>query len=180
MENQYRPSGKEYLHVNDNRILKIDKEYIGYLKSLAKKDSSGKCMMCLHNDTRAYIHELVSVYPAGVYLRPHSHPNKTESTTLIEGKLQVIIFDEFGEILDEFIAERDGIFTFRLDKGIIHAFVPVTDIVFYEAKNGPFVDKKTDAIFPKWTPEPQDTEKVAMYMKEVESKLRKYRRSNNI
>lgn len=155
MDNLYRPGGKEYLHVNDNRILRIDKNYIEHLKLLAQKDISGKCMMCLHNDIRDHVHEMVNVYPKGTYVRPHSHPVKIETKTVIEGELLVVIFDDAGEIVDDFVMERNGIFTSRLEKGIIHADIPLTDVVFHEVKTGPFVGKD-DSIFPEWAPYPDD------------------------
>lgn len=96
MESTYRPSGKKYLHVNDSAILKIDKNYIENLKLLAKEDDSGRCTMCLHNDIRDYLHEMVHVCPKNTYVRPHSHPIKTETKIIIEGKLMVVTFDAGG------------------------------------------------------------------------------------
>lgn len=156
-KNMYRPGGKEYLYVNDNKKLKIDKGYIDYLKSLALKNSDGKCTMCLHNDTREHVHEMLNVYAGKSYIRPHSHPFKTETKIMIEGKLLVVIFEETGEITDRFIMERDGIFTFRMDKGIIHTNIPLTDVVFHEVITGPFVGKD-DNIFPEWAPPLDDRE----------------------
>lgn len=170
MENIYRPSGKNYLHINDNKILKIDKEYISYLKALAQNDSERKCTMCLHNDIRAHMHEMINVYPKGAYVRPHSHPFKTETKIIIEGKLQAIIFADNGEILDKFVMERDGIFTFRLEKGIIHTNIPLTDVVFHEVIEGPFAGKD-DSVFPAWSPEQDNIDAVKKYMKKIKEKL---------
>lgn len=149
MEVSYRPSGKDYLYVNDNHMLKIDREYVAYLKRLAQKDKTRKCTMCLHNDVRTGVHEMINVYPKGTYVRPHSHPFKTETKIIIEGMLQVIIFNENGKIVDKFVMEKDGIFTFRLDKGIIHTNIPLTDVVFHEVVEGPYTGKD-DSVFPQW------------------------------
>lgn len=167
MDNIYRPCGKDYLHVNDNRQLKIDRDYIEQLKSLAKKDRDGKCTMCLHNDIREHVHEMVNVYPKGVYVRPHSHPFKTESKIMIEGKLLMIVFADTGEVLDQFVMEKSGIFTFRLEKGIVHTNIPLTDVVYHEVIAGPYVGKD-DSVFPEWAPEPFHKEKVTVYMKNLE------------
>lgn len=166
MENMYRPGGKEYVHVNDNRILKIDKEYIEYLKLLAQKDCSGKCLMCLHNDIRANMHETMFVYSAGSYIRPHSHPIKTETTIVLEGKLQEVIFDDNGDILDKYVIDKDGIFTTRIDKGVIHNQVPLTDVIFYEVRSGPFTGKG-DNIFPEWAPELDDEIGIRRLMDQI-------------
>lgn len=166
MDNIYRPSGKDYLHVNDKSVLRIDKEYIAYLKSLAQKNPDKKCTMCLHNDTRAHVHEMINVYPKGTYVRPHSHPFKTETKIIIEGKLYVIIFYDMGEVLDEFIMEREGIFTFRMEKGIMHTNIPLTDCVFHEVISGPFVGKD-DSVFPEWSPELSDEVGVKKIMDRI-------------
>ena len=166
MDSLYRPSGKDYLHVNDNNVLKVDKEYITYLKSLAGKNADRKCTMCLHNDIRAHVHEMINIYPQGAYVRPHSHPFKTETKIIIEGKMQVFIFDSNGEIVDEFVMEKDGISILRLNKGIIHTNIPLTDIVFHEITEGPFVGKD-DSVFPKWAPEPDDEDGVRKIMDKI-------------
>lgn len=166
MEEQYRPGGKDYLQVNDDKALKIDKKYIEYLKALAKENSAGKCTMCLHNDIREHVHQMINVYPKEMYVRPHSHPFKTETKILIEGRLLMIIFDSSGEIIDRFIMERDGIFTFRLDKGIIHTNIPLTDAVFHEVIDGPFVGKD-DSVFPEWAPGLDDEEEIRKIMDRI-------------
>lgn len=162
----YRPEGKDYLHVNDDRILKIDKEYILHLKALAQNDVTKKCTMCLHNDIREHVHEMVNVYPKGTCVRPHSHPFKTETKTVIEGELLVVIFDKEGEILDEFVLERSGIFTARLDKGIIHTNIPLTDVVFHEVITGPYVGKD-DSVFPEWAPSLEDEAGIRKLMNRI-------------
>ena len=167
MENMYRPGGKDYLHVNDDRILKIDSEYIEHLKSLARNNSEGKCMMCLHNDIRENFHELVSVYPANIYLRPHKHSNKTETTTIVEGRLMIVIWDSEGEILEKYVLDKNGIFATRLDKGTFHSFLPLTDVVFYEAKTGPFTVKEEDSLFPGWAPNLDDEEGIKKIMDKI-------------
>lgn len=166
MDKEYRPGGKGYFHVNDEKILKIDKEYITYLKALAQKDDSGKCTMCLHNDIRAHVHEMVNVYPAGAYIRPHRHPFKTESRIIIEGKLLVVVFDETGEIADLYAMENDGIFFSRLDRGIIHTNIPLTDVVYQEVIEGPFVGKD-DSVFPDWAPALDDEDGIRQIMSKI-------------
>ena len=172
MENIYRPGGKDYLHVNDDRLLKVDNNYVDYLKSLAQRNSLGKCTMCLHNDIRDHVHEMVNVYPKDTYVRPHSHPIKTETRIIIEGKLLVVIFDKMGEILDEFVLQKEGIFTARMDKGIIHTNIPLTDVVYHEVLTGPYVGKD-DSVFPEWAPELDDEDGIKKIMDKIYQKYEK-------
>lgn len=167
MENRYRPSGKDYLYVNDKEILKMDWKYIEQLKLLAKKNKDGKCTMCLHNDIREHVHEMINVYPKGMYVRPHSHPLKAESKTLIEGRLLMLVFDDTGKILDQFVMEKDAVFTCRMESGKIHTNIPLTDVVFHEVIAGPYVGID-DSVFPEWAPAAVHVEKVKVYMKKLE------------
>lgn len=170
MKDLYRPSGKDYLYVNDNSTLKLDKNYITSLKRLAEKNKDRKCTMCLHNDIRAHVHEMINVYPKDAYVRPHSHPFKTETKIMIEGKLHVVIFDSKGQIVDDFIMEKDGIFTFRIDKGIIHTNIPLTDVIFHEVIEGPFIGQE-DSVFPSWVPESDDDAGIKKIMEKLGHKI---------
>lgn len=165
-KNIYRPGGKAHVHVNDNKILKINKEYIDYLKSLAQQDQDKRCTMCLHNDVRAHVHEMLNVCPENSYIRPHSHPFKTETKIVIEGKILLVIFDSDGGIADKFVMDSEGIFTVRIDAGIIHTNIPLTDSVFQEIITGPFVGKD-DSVFPEWAPEAGDEESIKKIMERI-------------
>ncbi len=167
MENIYRPRGKEYFHVNDNGLLKIDQAYIERLKTLAKKDRNGKCTLCLHNDIREHVHEMINIYPKGMYVQPHSHPRKTESKIMIEGKMLTLIFTNTGKLSDWFVMDKSGIFTFRMERGQIHTNIPLTDVVFHEVISGPYVGKD-DSVFPEWAPKPSHAEEVEEYIKKLE------------
>lgn len=166
MEYNYRPSGKDYLHVNDEKILKVDNEYIAHLQALAQDNNESKCVMCLHNDIREHVHEMINVYPKGMYVRPHSHPFKTETKIIIEGHLLVVFFDDTGVVTERFVMDRHHIFTIRIDRGIIHTNIPLTNVIFHEVISGPFVGKD-DSVFPRWSPESDDKDAVQKIMNKM-------------
>jgi len=166
MEYNYRPSGKDYLHVNDEKILKVDNEYIAHLQALAQDNNESKCVVCLHNDIREHVHEMINVYPKGMYVQPHSHPFKTETKIIIEGHLLVVFFDDMGVVTERFVMDRNHIFTIRIDKGIIHTNIPLTDVIFHEVISGPFVGKD-DSVFPRWAPEADDKDAVQKIMNKM-------------
>lgn len=166
MENMYRPGGKDYIYVNDEKILKIDNQYIESLKKKAQRNNLGKCTMCLHNDIRKHVHEMINLCPQGTYIRPHSHPFKSETNIIIEGKQLIVIFDESGEIIDEYEMRKDQIFISRIDKGIIHTNVPLTNIVRLEVVEGPF-EGKNDSLFPKWSPELGNEDGIHIIMNKI-------------
>lgn len=167
-ENIYRPGGKEYIYVNDQQLLKIDNAYIRRLKGKAESMCYSRLTMCLHNDVREHVHEMIQIFNKHEYVRPHYHPQKTETKVILEGKLLVVIYGTDGQKLDQFVMSReeDDIFMCRMDKGIIHTNIPLTDVIFQEITSGPYVGHD-DSIFPSWTCHRDDTENVQKYMDEL-------------
>lgn len=165
MNGEYRPGGKDYIYVNDDRLLKIDDYYIQKLKDKARTSNFKRLTMCLHNDVREHVHEMIHVYKKHEYVRPHHHPEKTETKIILEGKLLVVIYNAEGVILDRFVMskEQGSIFTFRMDRGIIHTNIPLTDVVFQEIITGPFTGRG-DSVFPDWAPTMEDEEGITGFM----------------
>ena len=77
-------------------IVKIDKKEIIGLKQMAKLNKRRRFRLCAHKDIEDSIHEMLIVHEKDCYVRPHMHVNKTESFHIIEGTVDVIIFDEDG------------------------------------------------------------------------------------
>lgn len=169
-ESKVRPGGdKKYFYVNEEKVLKIDEKYIAELKGKAKTNGYHRCTMCLHDDIHAKVHEMINVMSKYEYIRPHSHPFKTETKIMIEGELLMVIFDQSGEILDHYILRSDrnnGIFTTRIDMGVYHTNIPLTDTVFHEVITGPYVGKD-DSVFPEWAPDIDDEQAIAEFMKKI-------------
>lgn len=166
-----RPGGdKKYFCVSDEKVLKIDDGYIQELKNKAKTNGFNRCTMCLHNDINARVHEMIHVMAKHEYIRPHSHPFKTETKIMIEGELLMVIFDQQGKVLDQYILQssrNNGIFTTRIDMGIYHTNIPLTDTVFHEVITGPYVGKD-DSVFPEWAPDINDQDGIMDFMKKLE------------
>lgn len=171
--NNYRPGGKDYIYVNDLNVLKINKAYIEKLKNQAREKNGSRLTMCLHNDIRENVHEMIQIFKKHEYVRPHYHPNKTETKIVLEGKLLVVIYDIDGKQLDQFIMSREenSTFMFRMNKGIIHTNIPLTDVIFQEIISGPYLGDG-DNIFPEWTCSMDDIEGVKKFMNDLLQKGR--------
>lgn len=167
-KNNYRPGGKDYIYVNEHKSLKVDQAYIEILKKKACENNHSRLTMCLHNDVRENVHEMIQIFQKHEYVRPHYHPKKTETKIILEGKLLVVIYDMDGKKLDQFIMSReeDAVFIFRMDRGIIHTNIPLTDVVFQEITTGPYLGKD-DSIFPEWACDSNDVEGVQRYLNDL-------------
>lgn len=164
----------EEAYFNQKEIVKVDVKVIEELKSKARENASGKYRLCMHHSPQDNLHEMFIVRSRGDYGRPEMHTYTTESHTIIEGTLLIIIFDNIGNIAEFFELSKEKCNSYRMDTNIYHMSIPLTEqVVYYETKLGPFPNEGN--IFPDWAPEPHDAERVAAYIKELEEKMQSFR-----
>lgn len=110
-------------------IVKVDMNRIERIKCMVEKD--GICRryrLCMHDSPDNALQEMFICRHIGDYCRPDKHFNIPESHTIIEGSEAIILFDDFGGILDLFILDRsDGYLSYRIDNGVYHMTVPLTE-----------------------------------------------------
>ena len=163
----------EEVYFNQKSILKVDKKVIEKLKAKARANASGKYRLCMQHSPQDNLHEMFVVCRKGDYWRPDKHFYTTESHTIVDGAMLVILFEEDGRIKDVFELSKESFHTYRVDTNIYHMHIPITEqVVFYEVKLGPFNEKSN--VFPDWAPEPYDMERVTAYMKDLEKRIKSF------
>ena len=135
-------------------IVKINDQDISYLKNNVLHTPYKRIRICAHQDISHLLHEMVIVIAKGSYVRPHKHINKSESFHMIEGQLDVVIFNDEGNIF-EVISMGDissgKNFFYRLSANHFHSLILKSDLViFHETTQGPFL--KSDTIWAPWSP----------------------------
>ncbi len=166
------------VYFNRDSLIRIDKKTINMLKEKAKGNVSGKYRLCMQHSPQDKLHEMFIVRGKGDYGRPDMHLHTTESHTIVDGAMLVILFEEDGQIREVFELSKEGYQTYRIDTNIYHMQIPLTEqVVYYEIKLGPFTEETN--IFPEWAPAPSDKQKVLEFMNELEEKIRKYREENS-
>lgn len=162
---------------NQNSIIKIDKAMIETLKQNAKNNSSGKFRLCLQHSAQDKLHEMFIVRHKGDYFRPDKHLHTTESHTIVDGAMLILLFNDDGAIREVFELSERCYRTYRIDIDIYHMQIPLTEqVVYYEVKAGPFDEKSN--IYPEWAPEPEDEHGIEEYMKKLEEDIRNYYLNN--
>jgi cupin fold WbuC family metalloprotein len=155
---------------NKNDIVAADKRQVQFLKNKASKTQDGKARFCLHKKLEDSLHEMIIALCKDVYVRPHKHRVKTETFHLIEGKLEVIVFNDRGELCRRIFLNKKGensSLLCRLGKGIWHTVIPLTNfVVFHEITNGPY-EGKEDSIFAPWAPEESDKPKIKEFISKI-------------
>ena len=163
---------EEVLFTADD-IVKVDANDIEELKQKARFNPRRRVRLCAHEDLDDSIHEMLIVHEKSCYVRPHKHINKVESFHIIEGEVDILLFDENGRInnlipMGDFASER--IFFYRLPPSYFHTLVINSEVlVFHEITNGPF--NPDDTVWADWAPEETVKDKVSEYKAFLENSI---------
>jgi cupin fold WbuC family metalloprotein len=176
---KYLSQNSEVLYSKDS-ITTATKSDIELFKQLSSQNSRKRIRLCAHNNPSDRLHEMLIVHERDAYVRPHKHQGKTESTHIIEGMVDVVIFDDNGQIsriipMGDYDSGR--IFYYRLTIPVFHTLIIHSDVlVFHETTNGPF--NCGDTIFAPWSPEESDADSVRIFISDLHEKIRLFHNSN--
>jgi cupin fold WbuC family metalloprotein len=153
-------------------VLKITPEHIARLRERSLHNERRRARLCAHLTLTDPIHEMVISLARGTYIRPHRHVGKTESFHMIEGELEVILFDDNG-VVREVIRMgpyRSGkTFFYRLTEPCFHTvMVSSTVAILHETTNGPFNPAETE--YPAWGPVEGDPS-VSSYLDQLSARI---------
>lgn len=148
-----KKESKEVLYPEEDIPVLYNKD-LNYLKKLALLNSKQKVRLCTHKSIKSKLHEMFIVHTKKCYVRPHKHINKSESVLILEGEVDIILFEDNGklkEIIELGDKKSKKKFYYRLDKPIYHMLIIKTKfLVFHEITIGPF--RKRETVFPEWSP----------------------------
>ena len=129
--------------------------------------------VCTHRSPDDSLHEMLIVHTKDTYVRPHKHVGKSESFHVIEGLMDVVVFDASGAVTDllRLGDYRSGrTFYYRMREPLFHTLLIRSDIVvFHEITDGPF--RPSDTVFASWEPSPDDEAACAAYRRHLDEKL---------
>ena len=169
---KYRIFNDEVLYTVE-AVTRVGPDDLARLTKLAAENPRQRIRLCAHPDVGDPLHEMIIVHARGAYVRPHKHLDKSESYHIVEGRLQVVFFEEDGEIRDAVhMGEiREGeVFYYRLSESWYHTVIPQSDVVvFHETTNGPF--RREDVVFAPWAPDENDHPAVAAYLENLQTML---------
>lgn len=109
-------------------------------------------------------HRFLNVLLRGTYIRPHRHldPPKSETFVVLEGRAEVLIFNEDGTIASRHMLGEEAL-GIDLSPGIWHTVLAVTEsVVCFEVKPGPW-EPASDKEFARWAP-PEGDPAVGNYL----------------
>ncbi len=164
-----RIESAEVIYAGDG-IVTVDAGAIDELKRGAERNPRRRIRLCAHEGIDDRLHEMLIVHERGCYVRPHKHIGKSESFHVIEGDVDVVIFDDAGAVTEvirmgSFASGRP--FFYRIADPLFHTMlIRSAGVVFHETTNGPF--RREETVFAPWAPDESNPEAVTRFVSGVE------------
>ncbi|MGJ4947782.1 WbuC family cupin fold metalloprotein [Bradyrhizobium sp. HKCCYLS20291] len=142
---------------------------INTLKAAVAASPKRRARINAHPDGEDQLHEMIIAIDASSYIRPHKHPGKSEAFHIIEGEVDIVVFDDNGEI--ERVVELgppggQRPFYYRMSNAFFHTLIIRSDLlIVHEITNGPF--RPGASLFADFAPEDSDAAKAAAYQAEL-------------
>ncbi|MFH2091037.1 MAG: WbuC family cupin fold metalloprotein [Pseudomonadota bacterium] len=122
------------------------------IKTAAEKSNLKRARYCLHASHDDGVQEMVLVLIKDTVVPIHRHPNKSESFHIIEGQLEVALFNDSGDQIDSIKMGPIGSglnFIYRINTSAWHTVRVISDmVVIHETIEGPF-NCKMDVLSPQ-------------------------------
>lgn len=151
----------------------VDSAMIAALVVDAAKNPRRRIRLCTHSSVDDSVHEMLIVHERTCYVRPHKHIGKSESFHVIEGNVDVVLFDEQGGIQDVISMgsyETKRPFFYRIAEPLYHTLLIRSEVlVFHETTSGPFQRDQTH--FAPWSPDGQNDDEVMGYLSDLNDKV---------
>ena len=140
----------------------ISREAIAALARQAADSERKRSHLLLHAGHDDQVQRLLIVMQPGTYVRPHHHSLQWEMLILLEGRGEVLRFDEGGTLLGRVeISARAPVV--QIPTGAWHGFVArEVDTAVMEVKPGPFRPNE----FADWAP-PEGDPRVPEFMRSI-------------
>jgi cupin fold WbuC family metalloprotein len=135
---------------------------IAFLKSQAALSPRRRSRICAHASPDALVHEMLIAHHRSCYVRPHRHPEKAESLTVVEGRARAIFYDDDGAVSSvlQLGEPKTATFAYRVGAGRYHSLLIESEwLIFLEVAQGPF--SPDSSTFPSWAPDGNDTGAVS-------------------
>src|SRR2546430_2225313 len=126
--------------VADTPIVTLTRDDVAELKARASRNARRRIRVCAHRSVDDAVHEMLIVMMRGCYIRPHKHVGKSESFHVVEGAVDVVVFDEEGSVtkvlpLGDYAS--GGEFYYRSDIALYHTvLIRSADAVLHQTPPG--------------------------------------------
>lgn len=157
-------------------IVVLGDEELAFIREKAFSSPRKRSRICAHRHPEDLLHEMFIALSKQTYIQPHRHRQKSESFHIIEGTVDVVLFEDDGAIHD---VVRLGCFGsgracfYRLDSLRYHTLLIRSELlVMHEVTNGPFDRELTE--YAPFAPDEKDLELIKNYEQRLSLQLVAY------
>jgi len=155
----------------------IGREDIAVIENAIAAAPRGRVRINVHPGSEDLLHEMFIAMKGSSYIHPHKHRTKSEAFHLVHGKVDIVVLDDVGEILQviPLAANGDGgAFYYRMSAPLYHTLLIKSDIlVIHEITNGPF--RQGESVMADFAPPESEAAAAANYMAELKSRAANFR-----
>lgn len=154
-------------------IVSINAHDVFALKEAMANCDNHRARICAHLSINDSLHEMIIAMTEHSYIRPHKHHNKSESFHIIEGFMDVVIFNDTGDVIKVVPmgdARSGKCMFYRLSEPYFHTLVLRSEcVVFHETTNGPFCRDATE--YAPWSPPEEAAEDINVFLQQLDTQL---------
>lgn len=146
-------------------ITAIGKSEFDVLIQDSRASARRRMNLNLHVSPDAAVQRLFIATEPDTYIRPHRHPeaHKWELLLVLAGRLDLLVFDDSGNVTDRIILEPDQTRLVELSPGTWHSYVcRESGTVVLEVKEGAYI-ATAEKDFASWAP-PENSAGVQSYL----------------
>jgi cupin fold WbuC family metalloprotein len=161
------------VYLTDGPIAVVGAAEVALLSEAVDASSRGRVRINMHPNGDDPLHDMLIAIRPDSYIRPHKHPGKSETFHIVQGAVDVVIFDDAGDIrqIVELAAnDPNRAFCYRMSEPMFHTLVIRSDLlIVHEITNGPF--KPEGTVFAAFAPPDTDTPAAEAYQGLLLSRL---------
>ena len=158
--------GKSKAYFFQGDFANISKQEILRIKLDALSDPLGRVRYCLHESPEDLLHYMVIGSLKGTYVQPHRHIKSSVFYQIIEGRLEVLMFDSGGNISHRFnmdAKEKHSYHFVRLNPNVWHTEIYLSEVAIFCEVIAASLGKEANPVAP-WAPDESDEQACQEYL----------------
>lgn len=176
MNIQTRTLNEEVL-VARKPLVRVGRPDIRSLRRQARRNQRRRIRLCAHRSPAEALQEMFIVLERSAYIRPHKHLRKAESLHILEGRADLVIFNDAGKVIDVVRLGAYGSgrpFYHRMDRPLFHTLrIHSPYLAFHETTTGPF--RRSATAYAPWSPESPDGPGGREFLARLDREVRRFR-----
>lgn len=148
-------------------VIVVDGDWTERIKTNARTEPLRRARLNLHHDESNQVQEMLIAFCKDSLTMPHRHLGRTESFHMVEGRLELVFFDDGGRVNRRLRLGAPGSglpSLYRLNAPDWHLVIPLDEmVVVHEIGCGPFI--RDAELPPAWAP--RDFEELRAFIAEL-------------